>query len=723
MIFRATIMALGLLLAAPALAQGDPRLAECQRAADPTPGQLQRCEAISADPAADAPSRDRAERRAQEIRLGLNQTHALLAGAERRLSRDPNDARALDEKATALLWRGKPGDLQQALAAVELGLRQHPRDASLLATQVFVFNTMGRLNEAVTAGAAALAIAPRDPHILRARSFAYLRLGNRQAALADIEAALAVAPEDLGVLRTRAQIAFLLENWNDAIQLSDKVIARLPGAARNFVLRGMARAAQGDWRNAAVDFDAAVERDPNEAEFHFRRAQALMRIERTADALKALDRALELEPDHFWSRNDRAAIRLEMRDLAGAAADNAVALRLNPKESRARLTEGRLAMEVEKDKELPRALALFDALVKDDPGFAPAHVHRGISLMRLNRHEEAVSAFAEAIRLEPARGRNYAGRGEALVHAGKPNEALPDLNKAIELGHRPADVLFLRGLVHQRLGQYALSMADYEAVLRVVPTHHQSLNNRALIAVEQGDFSQGERDAREAIRLTPNEIAPRVTLARIIRDREKDLPRALRMLDEALVLKPDNAAGNFHRGVTLLRMGRAGDALDALNRALAGDSQNRLFLATRGEAYYLLERRADAMADFNRAITLGLDAPSTFFFRGLLHFLNKDYENASADIDTSIVRDPTKAPPQALKALLVSRAGTPFQAMLIADRALEIDPKNLMALNVKMRALEKLMRTTEAAEIDRRARSIDAAGHASTRRMVQDFLR
>ena len=63
---------------------------------------------------------------------------------------------------------------------------------------------------------------------------------------------------------------------------------------------------------------------------------------------------------------------------------------------------------------------------------AAEHLYdHGVGLQRRGQLEEAVQAYSEAIRLDPALVQAYNNRGAAYVNLGKPELAIPDMNQPI----------------------------------------------------------------------------------------------------------------------------------------------------------------------------------------------------------------------------------------------------------------------------------------------------
>ena len=66
-----------------------------------------------------------------------------------------------------------------------------------------------------------------------------------------------------------------------------------------------------------------------------------------------------------------------------------------------------------------------------------------------------------------------------------------------------------------------------------------------------------------------------------------------------------------------------------------GEADADLFLY-RGQAYLQLDRFREALADFTKAIELGMDEPMVYDERGHAHLELKDYQRAKEDFDAAI---------------------------------------------------------------------------------------
>lgn len=103
----------------------------------------------------------------------------------------------------------------------------------------------------------------------------------------------------------------------------------------------------------------------------------------------------------------------------------------------------------------------------------------------------------------------------------------------------------------------------------------------------------------EAVARAPRKIRPRIQLSRASGQGE-----ALRLLNEAKSLAPDDPRVAAELGKTLLSANRPRDALPEFGRALALDPRNPQALNNRGVALEALHQDAAARADFERALQL-----------------------------------------------------------------------------------------------------------------------
>ena len=93
----------------------------------------------------------------------------------------------------------------------------------------------------------------------------------------------------------------------------------------------------------------------------------------------------------------------------------------------------------------------------------------GISNLNLDKPEKALKDFNRAIEIDPTRADGYVGRANTLNTLGRYEESLKDYDIAIEIDPKLANAYVNRGSAYSHLGQYKKAIADYEKGLELDP--------------------------------------------------------------------------------------------------------------------------------------------------------------------------------------------------------------------------------------------------------------
>ncbi|HEX5031871.1 MAG TPA: tetratricopeptide repeat protein [Candidatus Eisenbacteria bacterium] len=227
--------------------------------------------------------------------------------------------------------------------------------------------------------------------------------------------------------------------WRDSGTLWTDVIRQYPGRIYDaYNNRGKYYFDTGRYAEALADYDQALALDPKPGRAYFAKGSALGRLGRIDEALACFDRALELDPTLAEARSDRAGVRLMKGDMAGAIADLDVAIKLNPGFRGSYVNRGSAYVMT---GDLDRAVADYRHAIEMDPHHPKVYElwgAMGDALVGLNRPQEAVTAYDQAIPLAPStdsqRGELYRGRSRAWLALGESENAARDAAEAKRYG-------------------------------------------------------------------------------------------------------------------------------------------------------------------------------------------------------------------------------------------------------------------------------------------------
>lgn len=130
------------------------------------------------------------------------------------------------------------------------------------------------------------------------------------------------------------------------------------------------------------------------------------------------------------------------------------------------IAEGRSHYEA---YDFERARASLDQALALNPASKEALFYRGMSLLRLDRPDPAMNDFVRAVELDPDYAPPHAGRAEVLVRRRALDEADAALDRALALEPRLAEGWYARGLVLGSRGEVQRAVEAFQEALRIDP--------------------------------------------------------------------------------------------------------------------------------------------------------------------------------------------------------------------------------------------------------------
>lgn len=129
----------------------------------------------------------------------------------------------------------------------------------------------------------------------------------------------------------------------------------------------------------------------------------------------------------------------------------------------------------------------------------------------------------------------YILRGRTYSDKGKYTLAMNDFRQAEKLG-KPVNVAFALGILHYRAKEFPLARSQFDRYLKVYPNHPESLEYRARLLRDAGDYkaSLADFDRFFALRKNPNPGYYISAAKMLVKLPDKGIPAALEMLDQGI---------------------------------------------------------------------------------------------------------------------------------------------------------------------------------------------
>jgi tetratricopeptide (TPR) repeat protein len=217
---------------------------------------------------------------------------------------------------------------------------------------------------------------------------------------------------------------------------------------------------------ALADYAVVIEQDPNHAEHYLERGNILRRLGRTEEAFADYARAMRLSPPFPEMYYNRGDLRLSEGDTEGALADFGYVIELEPDFVDAYVNRAGILLE-RGDLEAARRDA--EAGLRLDPANGYLHVVMGQAHAELGEYALAEEAYDRAVAADAGLVAALSGRAAVRYEAGRPEDALADMSRAVQLAPEDPALRYNRAFLRQTREEWAEALADLEIAATLSP--------------------------------------------------------------------------------------------------------------------------------------------------------------------------------------------------------------------------------------------------------------
>jgi tetratricopeptide (TPR) repeat protein len=248
-------------------------------------------------------------------------------------------------------------------------------------------------------------------------------------------------------------------------------------------------------------------------------------------------------------------------------------------------------------KDYAEAVRQIDLALLINANAASAHNSRGAALKELNRLDEALVSYGNAIALDPAYADAFYNRANVLKEQRRFEEALADYDRAIALKPDHVDAINNRGTTLRALKRFEEALANYDQAIALRPGKVDALHNRGNALNDLNRFEEALSSFDQAIALRPN-LAEGFNNRGIALLNLRRIEEALASFDQAIALSPSLAESFNNRGIALLNLPRVEEALASFDQAIAVDPNHAEGFRNRAFCKLLVGRWIDGWTDY-----------------------------------------------------------------------------------------------------------------------------
>jgi tetratricopeptide (TPR) repeat protein/predicted aspartyl protease len=247
----------------------------------------------------------------------------------------------------------------------------------------------------------------------------------------------------------------------------------------------------------------------------------------------------------------------------------------------------------------------------------------------------------------PGEAAGYARLGAALESRREFEQALQNLNKAVELDPKEPDYLFRRARLYSETGQASLAVTDLDTVVALKPDFMDAYISRARLRLAQKKPQESIADLDMASQLAPPQGDIRFSLAELYAA-SANLGGAIKQWDLWINSHPVDAkfvaALSERCYMKALQNQDLASGLSDCNRAIPlanmRNPDNAVLLANRGMVRLRQGAYAKAIADFDDALKMQPKNSRALYGRGVAKIRLNKVQDGGSDIDAAVKLSP-----------------------------------------------------------------------------------
>ena len=479
------------------------------------------------------------------------------------------------------------GEIDGALAAHRRALELAPDAAEIHAELAGLFARQNRVDEAVASGQAALALDPDNREANRILGFVFAArvdgrpgvaetpesLESARKAIAHFEKARAGRAADPGAELTLGRLYVIAGEYDRGITVLRDFLLDQPGYVEAILRLADAQQGKGDTDGAIATLQQVIDGQPGNARAAMRLAELFEARGRWADAASVYERLMTTSPR--------------------------MAPALRPRRATALVNAGRL----------DEARAILRELTAESPGDAGIWYLAAQAALRAGSLDEAEEAARRIVALDAADPRGPSALADVLVARGEPARALDQLEPWLDrsaAGGLTADAeqMLLPRAAHVFA---ALDRADravdvLERLARRVPDDADVKFELAAAYEQANRHADAEHLFREIVQADPAHALALNYLGYMLAERGERLDEAVSLISRALAIEPGNPSYADSLGWAYFKQGRFDLAAEHLGKAAEGAATSSIIQDHYGDALFALKRYADAIDAWQRAL-------------------------------------------------------------------------------------------------------------------------
>lgn len=295
--------------------------------------------------------------------------------------------------------------------------------------------------------------------------------------------------------------ALYFEDYLLSIQYFNQVIKAKPYLAEPYFFRGLAKFYLEDYQGAEEDCSIAIDKNPFIVDAYEVRGLSRLSTGKYKEAVDDYSVGLKYLPENKIFLLNKAIAQQNSEDYSGSRGTFDELISKFPKYDKGYLARAQLELE---ERDSVAALSDLDKCVEVNENNVTAYMMLADLQLRFrNNNEEALSNLDKAIKLEPKQADLFVNRAYLKYRMDDYFGAMSDFDYAIGLDPTNLAARFNRGLLKMEVQDNNKAIEDFSYVIEREPDNYKALYNRAVLYQQIRQYRNSIADLDKVIAQYP----------------------------------------------------------------------------------------------------------------------------------------------------------------------------------------------------------------------------
>jgi predicted CXXCH cytochrome family protein len=284
------------------------------------------------------------------------------------------------------------------------------------------------------------------------------------------------------------------------------------------------------------------------------------------------------------------------------------------------------------------------------PREAEFYIVLGDAWRTTRKYAEAVTAYQEAVRLNPRSVRALRALAGAQLDAGEPGRAAEALLSALQLAPADPESWYQNGILDSTAGRTSDAIAKIRKAISLDPTLPEKSRRLAEILANAGRRDDAQAALSDALRIDPYDDDSWDLAARIFAEKGQSA-EAIFHFERAIRLRPNSATHLYDYALALARLNRFDEAQRRAETAIVADPNSAQAHELLGGLFERKPQLSEAVREYQQALALRPDVPRLHLRLGIVLGAQGNAADAAQHLREAARADDPSIAQQAARAL------------------------------------------------------------------------